>query len=127
MLACGHTHCISQSVTKADPVIEGGKLIVELFKVLSIKKETTKDTGCKNSYADLCIENASGRSLTVFLEHRASSEKREVVILPEGKECSLQAKAGVWTYDLRFTGSSQAVRKGDILIEGCNNMVMNIK
>jgi hypothetical protein len=127
MLACGYTPCRGQATSKVDPVIEGGKLIVELVKVLSNKKDLTKESGCKNNFADLCIENESGRSLTVFLEHRVSAEKREVVILPGGKECSLQAKAGVWTYDLRFTGSTQAVRKGDILIEGCNNMVMNIK
>jgi len=127
MLACRHTHCIGQTLTKADPVIEGGKLIVELVKVLSNKKDQMKDSGCKGNYADLCIENETNRSLTVFLEHRPSAEKREVVILPGGKECSLQAKVGVWNYDLRITGSTQPTRKGDILIEGCNNMVMNIK
>ena len=127
MLACGYTPCLGQINTKADPVIEGGKLIVELVKVLSSKKDPTKDTGCKNNYADLCIENGSDGSLTVLLEFRLTAEKREVVVLPQGRECCLQAKAGVWTYDLRITGSAQAVRKGDILIEGCNNMVMNIK
>jgi hypothetical protein len=127
MLACGHTFCLGQATTKADPVIEGGKLIVELIKVLGNKKDQAKDSGCKGTYADLCIENESISSLTVLLEHRASAEKREVVVLPAGKECSLQAKVGVWSYDLRITGSPQAIRKGDILLEGCNNMVMNIK
>ena len=127
ILACGHTFCLGQATTKVDPVIEGGKLIVELIKVLSNKKDQAKDAGCKASYADLCIENESISSLTVLLEHRASSEQRDVVILPSGKECCLQAKVGVWSYDLRITGSLQAIRKGDILIEGCNNMVMNIK
>ena len=127
MLACGYTTCSGQATSKADPVIEGGKLIVELVKVLSNKKDPTRDSGCKNSYADLCIENETGGSLTVLLEYRSTAEKREVVVLPQGKECCLQAKAGVWTYDLRITGSAQSIRKGDILIEGCNNMVMNIK
>lgn len=127
MLACGHTFCWGQASTKADPVIEGGKLIVELIKVLSTKKDQSKDPGCKESYADLCIENESISSLTVLLEHRMSQERREVIVLPNGKECCLQAKVGVWSYDLRVTGSLQAIRKGDILIEGCNNMVMSIK
>lgn len=127
MLACGYIPCRGQSTAKLDPVIEGGKLIVELVKVLSNKKEPTKDGGCKNSFADLCIENGSKSSLTVFLEHRISAEKREVVILPGGKECSLQVKVGVWVYDLRITGAALPTRKGDILIEACNNMVMSIK
>lgn len=127
MLTCGPTFCIGQATAKTDKVIEGGKLIVELIKVLSNKKEQAKETGCKDSFADLCIENESISSLSVFLEHRSSSEKRDVVILPGGKECCLQAKIGVWSYDLHITGSPQTIRKGDILIEGCNNMVMNIK
>ena len=127
MLACGYIPCQGQSTTKAAPVIEGGNMIVELVRVLSSKREPTKDGGCKNSFAELCIENGYNSSLTVFLEHRASAEKREVVILPAGKECSLQVKVGVWSYDLRITGSAVPTRKGDILIEGCNNMVMNIK
>jgi hypothetical protein len=127
MLACGYISCFGQITIKADPVIEGGKLIVELVKVLSSKKDFTKDSGCKNNYANICVENETRNSLTVVLEYRATAEKREVVILPKGKECCLQAMVGVWTYDLRITGSPHSVRKGDILIEGCNNMVMNIK
>jgi len=78
--------CISdrssgQSAETTDQVIEGGKLIVELVKALSAKKDTDKDPGCKGKYADLCIENASLNSITVYLAHRVSAEKREVVIL----------------------------------------------
>jgi hypothetical protein len=117
----------SQTTDKADQVIEGGKIIVELVKALGSKKDLYKDPGCKGKYADLCIENISLNSITAYLEHRISSEKREVVILPNGKECSLQIKVGVWTYDLRVTGATQSLRKGDLLVEGCNNLVMNIK
>ncbi len=116
-----------QSPDKADQVIEGGKIIVELVKALSGKKDPNKDPGCKGKYADLCIDNISINSITAYLEHRISSEKREVVILPNGKECAMQIKIGVWTYDLRVTGATQSLRKGDILVEGCNNLVMNIK
>ena len=125
---CISDHSNGQSTTgSTDQVIEGGKLIVELVKALSGKKDVDKDTGCKGKYDNLCIENASANSITVYLEHRITAEKREVVILPAGKECALQARVGVWTYDLRNTGAMQSLRKGDLLIEGCNNLVMNIK
>jgi hypothetical protein len=116
-----------QTPAKADQVIEGGKVIVELVKAISGKKDVEKDNGCKGTYADLCIWNESINSMTVYLENRVSSEKREVVILPQGKECSLHARVGVWTYDLRVTGVVQSIRKGDLLIEGCNNLSMTIK
>ncbi len=116
-----------QTPETTDQVIEGSKIIVELFKALSNKKGVEKEAGCKNNYADLCIENNSENSMTVILKHRASGEKREVVILPEGKECSLQITIGVWNYDLRITGIQQPFRKGDMMIRACENMEMNIK
>jgi hypothetical protein len=117
----------SQSNETTDHVIEGSKVIVELVKALSNKKGAEKEPGCKNHHADLCIENNSMNSMTVILKHRASGEKREVVILPKGKECALQVVIGVWNYDLRLTGTEQPLRKGDMLIKGCENMTMNIK
>lgn len=117
----------TQSTETTGHVIEGGKLIVELVKALTNKKDVEKDPGCKGRYADLCIENASASSITVFLEHLISDDRREVVILPQGKECALQIGVGVWTYDLRITGVQQSLRKGDVRIEGCNHLNMKIK
>lgn len=117
----------SQSPVKTDPVIEGGKIIVELFKVLGHKKDQEKDTGCKGVHADICLENSASLSMTLYLEHRATGEKREIIAMPGGKEFCLQARVGVWTYDLKATGTLASIRKGDILIEGCNNLVMQIK
>lgn len=126
MTLCFTSNASSQTSGTTDQVIEGSKVIVELVKALSGKKDPEKDTGCKGKYADLCIVNESGYSIAITLEHRLSAERREVVILPKGKECSLQARVGVWTYDLKLSGGIQSIRKGDLMIEGCNNMVMQI-
>jgi hypothetical protein len=119
--------CCSDAQATASPVIEGGKLVVELIKVIGAKKETTHGTGCKDAYADLCIENQSAGSISVSFRHRISNEAREVVVLPAGKECSLQMGVGVWTYDLKIPGNNISIRKGDLMVEGCNNLTMNIK
>jgi hypothetical protein len=124
---CVSKQSSGQAAETSDQVIEGGKLFVELVKALSGNKQSLNDPGCKGKYADLCIENESANSITVQLEHRVSAIRREVVVLPRGRECFLQAQVGVWTYDLRNSGSTTSIRKGDLLIEGCNNMVMNIK
>lgn len=126
-LTCCVRSGYSQAPAKGDQVIEGGRLIVELVKALGGKKDATKDPGCKGNYADLCILNQSPNSVSIFLEHRTSAEKREVVVIPAGRECTLHARVGVWTYDLKVTGHLQSIRKGDMLIEGCNNMEMKIK
>ncbi|HEX5113508.1 MAG TPA: hypothetical protein VFV79_11705 [Saprospiraceae bacterium] len=117
----------SQASITPNNVIEGGKLVVELIKAINAKKDQDHNTGCKDSYADLCIENQATDTLTVSLLHRSSGEIREIVILPGGKECCLQAKVGVWTYDLKLPRQLLSIRKGDLKLEGCNNLLMNIK
>ena len=116
-----------QSENAAKQVIEGGKVVVELIKVLAAKKDLDKNPGCKNAYADVCIVNESAGPLLAIFIHRNTGEKREMVIQSKTKECSLQAAIGVWTYDLRDPQSPYSIRKGDILIEGCQNLTMNIK
>jgi hypothetical protein len=116
-----------QAPATSSHVIEGGKLVVELIKVIGSKRDSERESGCRNNYADLCVSNQSTHSLTVVLLHRQTEETREIVVLSGGIECCLQAKVGVWTYDLRYSGSPQSLRKGDVLIEGCKDMEMTIK
>ena len=116
-----------QTENAAKNVIEGGKVVVELIKVIVAKKDLDKNPGCKNSYADVCIVNESAGPVLAILIHRISGEKREMVIQSKTKECSLQAAIGVWTYDLREPQNPYSIRKGDILIESCQHLTMNIK
>jgi|SRR5687767_2487390 len=120
-------HGYSQTNKPADHVIEGGKIVVELIKAIAGKKELEKNPGCKGIYADLCIKNESSESLITVLRHKASGEVCELVILPDMKECCLRLNTGVWSYDLRRTNSIPSIRKGDLLIEGCQNVLMNLK
>jgi len=117
----------SQAATTTNNVIEGGKLVVELIKAINARKDSNSNNGCKDLYADLCIENQAADTIAVALLHRGSGETREIIILPGGKECCLQAKAGVWTYDLKIPRHLLSIRKGDLKLEGCNNLLMNIK
>ncbi|MEP6793194.1 MAG: hypothetical protein ABJB16_02625 [Saprospiraceae bacterium] len=116
-----------QANNTANNVIEGGKVMVELIKAFSGKKDSEKTAGCKGTYADLCVNNESSNSMTVLLQQAKTEVRREMVILPGMKECSLQIPVGVWTYDLHLPSATQSLRKGDILIEGCQNLIMNIK
>ncbi|MEP6646525.1 MAG: hypothetical protein ABJC12_05515 [Saprospiraceae bacterium] len=122
--------CCTQSIgqaSTANNVIEGGKVVVELIKALAGKKDQEKTAGCKGRYADLCVVNGTPNSISVVLEKARSEEKKEIVIQPSTKECCLQIGVGVWTYDLHLALSPQSLRRGDILIEGCQNLIMNIK
>jgi hypothetical protein len=117
----------AQSRTPVEQAVEGGKVLVELIKVFSSEKDDDADTGCRGRYADLCVANARDTSLTVSIMHRGTDEKRELVIARDGKECSLQLPIGVWTYDLKLSGTAASIRKGDLLIEGCSDVTMTIR
>lgn len=123
--------CVSpiraQSADPAQQVIEGGKLIVDLIAALGSKTGPPRDPGCKNRYADLCVENAAATQVSVVLECRASGQRRDIVIQPAGRECCLQLPVGVWTYDLRPAGAAMSMRKGDIRVESCQDLLMQIK
>jgi hypothetical protein len=108
-------------------VIEGGKVVVELIKALKGNRDQEKSSGCKGMHADLCAVNESSSTISVVLVHRVSNERREMVIQPQMNECCLHISEGVWTYDLRNNVNLQSIRKGDLLIEGCQNLTMNIK
>lgn len=120
-------HAISQTDNTAGQMIEGGKLVVELIKALKGKKEISKDDDCKSGHADLCTVNESTEKIIVTLFHRGINEKRELVIQPSMKECCLQLTAGVWTYDLKIGSNKESIRKGDIMLESCENVSMRIK
>ena len=116
-----------QESSVVDQALEGGKVLVELIKVISGDKDRAAKAGCRGHHADLCVVNQRDSSLAVAITHRNSNEIRELVITPGGRECSLQLIVGVWTYDLRIRGEAEALRKGDLLIEGCQDLVMQIK
>ncbi|MBK9984991.1 MAG: hypothetical protein IPP15_21945 [Saprospiraceae bacterium] len=116
-----------QSNTATNNVIEGSKIAVELIKALTGKKDLEKTSGCKGSYADLCVVNETTNSIAVVMAKARSDEKKEILIQPSSKECFLQIGVGVWTYDLHIPAVPQSLRRGDILIEGCQNLIMTIK
>jgi hypothetical protein len=117
----------AQAKTTAEQAVEGGKLLVELIKVLNPEKGKAANQDCKGRHADFCVINNTQNALTVTITSRTTEEKRELVITTETRECCLQVPIGVWTYAIRISGSIELMRKGDLLIEGCNNMNMTIK
>lgn len=118
---------ISQEDDAAGHMIEGGKIIVELIKAFKNKKELERMGNCKNSYGDICIMNETGSSLFVSLDQHHTDERRSMVIQSNMRECCLQIGMGVWTYDLRVSEASPPIRRGDILIEDCQRLLMNVK
>jgi hypothetical protein len=116
----------AQQKSVVDQAVEGGKVLVELIKVIGGDKQDGVDPGCGGQHADLCITNARDSSLTVALTHRTSEGIRELIIVPGGRECSLHLALGVWTYDLKLRGTIGSLRKGDLLIEACEDLEMTV-
>ena len=117
----------SQSKSPVDQALEGGKVLVELIKVFGNDKHKEGETGCNGRYANLCIVNARDSSLTILLTHHDREDRCELIITPDGKECCLQLALGVWTYTISAKGNPAAIRKGDLLVEACNDLTMTLK
>ncbi|HYD91416.1 MAG TPA: hypothetical protein VEA37_08020 [Flavobacterium sp.] len=115
----------AQSNTSAGPIIEGGKVIVELIKAFGPKKDNSN--GCKGSHADVCVNNQGAGLVKVYLYQRTTDQRRELIVSGGSSECSLQIGVGVWTYELKRDKESTLIRKGDLLIEGCQNVLLTIR
>jgi hypothetical protein len=116
----------AQNRSVIDQAVESGKVLVDLIKVFSNNKYDTPTEDCVDRFADLCVANSRESSLTVAITHRASQEIRDLIIQPDSRECSLQLAIGVWTYEISVTGIDTTLRKGDILLEGCQKYEMSI-
>src|SRR5687768_17256050 len=87
-LVCSFAKINAQTQQSPGHFIEGSKLVVELIKALSNKRDIEKNPGCRNMHADVCISNECLFPLVVTLHKRSSGERRELVIQPSQQECS---------------------------------------
>ncbi len=133
MLICCCVQSAAQETPKQpatiDHVLEGGRLVVEVLKMLGGRQWKSDDPlhDCRLGLADFCVENHSVAAISVMLRMYGTPESRELVVQSEGLECSLRLPVGVWSYEMRQSGTQAILRKGDILIEACNDLKMSVK
>ena len=125
----------------ASNLIEGGKTIVELVKVLKTPREglspqnlaEKKDSCSIKNITDLCIKNSTGNSLFVSLVRRNGNVYETAVlsmkVLPKAQEYLYELKAGIYKLKLETEegGAKKIFQEGEIKLNACQNFFKEIK
>jgi hypothetical protein len=125
----------------ATNIIEGGKTLVELVRVLKTPKTTLtpesvvekKDSCAVKNTTDLCIKNSTGKPLLVSLFRRNGNLYEPGVlslkILNKNQECLYELKSGVYKIKLETeeNGVRISFREGEIKLNACENFYKEIK
>lgn len=127
--------------TTAGNIIEGGKVLVDLVRVLKIPKTNMavqpvmerKDSCLIKNQSDLCFRNATGKSIMVTLYKRSGNGYEPGVlsakILPRNQECWYELKAGIYKMKIERDDddSVKIYREGELKLLACSNIFREIK
>jgi hypothetical protein len=128
--------------TTATNIIEGGKTLVELVRVLKIPKTSfiseppavkRVDSCAIKSTTDICIKNSTGKPLLVSFYRRNGNAYEAAVlslkIFPKSQECLYEIKSGVYKIKLETEENAlkTSLKEGEIKLNPCENVFREIK
>jgi len=130
--------------TTTENIIEGGKAIVELVKVLKMPAITefhqpvaVKTDSCvfKNT-SDLCFKNLTAKTVYISLYKRAGNiyepNVLSITILPKNQECWYEIMSGIYKYKIAMKEEDddeqpEVYSEGEMKLTACKNLVKEIK
>ena len=141
MAALAITTSASAQNNTAGNIIEGGRVLVELVRVLKIPKSNMiphavaerKDSCFVKNICDLCLKNASGKSVIVSLFKRSGNGYEAGVlsckILPRNQECWYELKAGIYKMKIEKEEGEvfKIYQEGELKLVACSNTFREIK
>ncbi len=134
--------CIQVHAQKnmADHIIEGGRVMVDLLKVLrspknqaALPRNIITDSCEVKQTGNICYRNTSGTSVCISLFLRSGNEYSvqglSLKILKNQKECLYDLPAGIYKYRIATgdCGEKNILKEGEIRILPCDNRVEEIK
>lgn len=132
------------SQNKPNPVIEGGKTLLELIRVFKTPRQTVasqntnavtsavSDSCVFKQTSDLCFKNSSTKILAVSIYKRTDTgyDARPFVlkILIAKEECLYEMRAGIYKYRIEIDGlqGKTILREGELKLQACENMQREI-
>ena len=125
----------------AGNIIEGGRVLVELVRVLKIPKSNMiphavaerKDSCFVKNICDLCLKNASGKSVVVSLYKRSGNGYEAGIlsckILPRNQECWFELRSGIYKLKIEKEDDKdlQLYQEGELKLVACSNTFREIK
>lgn len=126
-------------------IIEGGKTLVELIRVLKPQKQLYATPGvieledsCKSGQqADLCFKNTDTLAIKIYLYKRNGSVYETVpltILVPRSThECLFAIRSGIYKYRMETEMTKDEVitkivlREGEMKLKPCDRVTRNIK
>ena len=141
LAALAITTCASAQNNTAGNIIEGGRVLVELVRVLKIPKcnivpqpvVERKDSCFVRNVCDLCLKNASGKSVVVSLYKRSGNGYEAGVlsckILPRNQECWYDLRSGIYKLKIEKEDDEDLLlyQEGELKLVACTNTYREIK
>ena len=126
----------------ASNIIEGGKTLVELVRVLKApayqaaqQNITEKVDSCRlKNLSDLSFKNSTDTALYITLTKRNGSAYETntltMKILPKAREYLYELRAGIYKYTIEMDGEEEKrvlYREGEMKLSACENSFQEIK
>lgn len=126
VLCMGYLSQVSVAQSNGSDVVEGGKLLLELVKIVKPDKGSTansKSGDCKkDKTSDLAFDNRKlGMIKVVLIDKEQPSVKQELVIQALKKEYFLSLSTKVYTCEVTDVATGTIIRKGDIRLSVCEH------
>ncbi len=129
--------------TTTENIIEGGKALVELVKVLKMPAHAEfqpivvarPDSCTLKNTSDLCFKNVTGKTVYVSLYKRLGNGYEPnvltITVLPKNQECWYEIKSGIYKYKIAMKEEEdedpEVYSEGEMKLLACQNIVKEIK
>lgn len=144
MLCCRR---LSAQSNVGSTIVEGGRALIELIKVIKMPKRkaadkpvevsSKKELSSENCYlkqqSDLCFLNSTDQSLVISIYRRSGDSYEEspftMKVISRKEECWFALKAGIYKYKIEIDRGlmNLLLREGEFKLEACENMLREIK
>jgi len=127
------TGIYAQNQTPANSIVEGGKTLVELIKVIKPAQNHMKDCLTKQT-ADICFKNKSGEKIQISLYKRFDTgyiaTPFKIIALSKSEECLYELNCGVYKYQIEvympYKESFDTLKSGEIKLQPCDKSIREI-
>ena len=124
----------------ASDLLEGGKTLIELIRVIKPQKAALNGVGYKSpdscslkKVADLSFKNRTGKTMIISLYFRVGNSYEpgplSLQVSPSSKESLFDVRAGVYKYKIETDSAGQRtlLHEGELRLAPCEKVVRYVK
>lgn len=119
--------------SKAQSLVDGGKTLVELIRVIKPTGNANKECAIKQS-GDICFKNKSKEKIQVLIYKRTDTgyvdNPFKIIVIEKSEECLFELPAGVYKYQIDIFStvvkSYDILKMGELKLKPCEKSIREI-